>query len=153
MACLRRPREMTSKGRRAHHLRDIVVASCWVVSNAVVLLSFLGLPPDSSGIGAAFSWVLLLAFGLFWVTETVVGHAARSGSWFRHVPVSHPGEIRGDERAGAASARENGRMNPSGSTARHIRRGFRFRAPTGPAPAHVAVDGMAHRRAGFCGES
>jgi hypothetical protein len=121
MPCLRRPGEITPAGRRTRRLRDMLVASCWLVSNAIVLLSFLGLPPDSSGIGATFSWVLLLAFGLFWVTDTIAGHAAGRDRLFGHVRVWRPGESRGEERAEAASAGENGRTNPCGSLAKHIK--------------------------------
>jgi hypothetical protein len=55
--------------RRATRTRDALVLSCWVASNAFVLIWFLSLPPDSSGVGAIFAWIVLLAFGLLWLVE------------------------------------------------------------------------------------
>jgi hypothetical protein len=49
-----------------------------VASNAFVLIWFLSLPPDSSGVGAIFAWIVPLAFGLLWLVEVACRPATAS---------------------------------------------------------------------------
>jgi hypothetical protein len=64
--------------RRAICTRDVLVISCWLASNAFLLISFLGRPSDNSGAGAIFAWIVLLAFGLLWIVEAACRPATAS---------------------------------------------------------------------------
>jgi hypothetical protein len=103
--------------RQAIRTPDALVISCWLASNAFLLTSCLDMSPDSSGAGALFAWIVLLAFGLLWLVDAAcdqTGHspAEQAGRTVEPWRIERPASVilmealkRSSEAEGVASGR------------------------------------------------